>query len=1717
MSRLSTSLCYYTEDMSLRPLIWYKSHQHIQLTTIASLQKCILLLLLLCSGLMSEEVQISPLQNNSESVCSEDPCLSLPQLIHNSSKYLRANTTMIFLPGNHSLESKLLITNISVLTIFSVAASISDTIIICDHFGRFEFDNIGVVNISGLTFLGCTGNKLKSVDQLTLENSSFVGREDVGGTSVYLVETSGCLLGSSFKLNNGDKFHSRSVQSYFDGPSLRVPVGGAILATNSNVIIIDSRFEENCAGLGGCIFSELHSNITVFNTMFERNLATHGDYYTGGGVLYTMNGSTLTIHSSCFSNNKAPGGGVVVSKDDINIVIVNSHFINNSALGGGGGVISALNNINLTISHSVFNNNKAHGSGGVLYAEDNVNITIISSQFINNHIPETNTGITLDIGGGVVYAEHSINIHITKSHFMNNSARGADGGGVLSVRSDSSIAVNHSKFTNNTVLGSDKGGVISVEFDVIVNVFNSEFINNVALGSTGGGVIGAENNINVTMTHSKFINNNAFGDGGGVLYASYGVAISLIHNEFINNSALNEFGGGVLYASSNIDQERITILNSKFINNSARFDGGVLSLDGVAVVIITASNFTDNRASRGGAVTIQFEGSLAVSNSYFGNNLADINGGVLYGIQNPIISIFETMFNTNRANKNGGILYMEEATAFIKNCHFSVNTASGDGGVVASLQGNLTVDWSEFDTNSVGNDGGVFHVYQEVINLSGNTFHSNSAMNDGGVIHTYGSIANVLGCSFQSNNAVKDGGAVSAYQGSLSISEDTNFSYNAAHKDGGAIHAFELHITIEGCSYIDNRAGNRGGVWFIYQSNVTIVQSIVSHSEATDGGVIYANQGNITMQNTSCIASIADKGGALHTDQSTVSIYHSTIRSSTARKVDGGAWLMEDGQALLQDVSFINNSANRGGALSSSYSNLLLNSTTFKQNVANNDGGAIYLSKCNLNSFKSLLINLNRANIGVIYLLGSVANFYGQTTFFNNFGSCLLSNSIAIFTGHAFFYNSSELIQSHINTTEIREGGAITAFKSDISFNNTITMAYNFAENGGAVHATESKVYINGEMTVAYNSANDTGGGVYLDMSEIHCQGNSSLKLTRNFAPKKGGGVHAISSTINVNGNFTYNESVVVETTYSRSLLHFIENEAEEGGGLCLEMNSKLYILKFMPYYKPLFIVHFTNNSANHGGAIYVSDDSNLGMCNPNYNSHYKAKECFFQILAIYSFINLNFSHERVNIQNIFFSENYADASGSSLYGGLIDRCKLQHFSEFQNIYHINSPIHSSQDILVNGISYMKTISNINMSEVSSGPVKLCFCKKDRPDCHYQPDPIRVIKGKRFFVEIVAVDQVDHSVSATIHSILFNTGGGLGAGQATQTTNRTCTELNFNLFSPNDKEELIMYAEGPCVSSPLSQRRLTIQFTACDSCPVGFKKHVDETTMCEWICDSILKPYITKCNASTEQLEREGNFWISYVNTSNNVTSGYLIYVHCPLNYCKPPTTIVEINLNIPNGADVQCDNGRSGMLCGTCQSNLSLSLGSSHCISCSTSWPTILIVLTISLLAGIALVSLLLVLNLTVAVGTLNGITFYVNIIAGNVSTFLPFSKPNFATVFISWLNLEIGFDICFFAGMDAYWKTLLQLAFPMYVIFLVAMVIFVIERSTKFAHLVAKRNPVATLATLILLSYTKFLPSLLHFLLLSLIIRMAHVKFYGFQMLPSSTSKESTLFSLF
>ena len=97
------------------------------------------------------------------------------------------------------------------------------------------------------------------------------------------------------------------------------------------------------------------------------------------------------------------------------------------------------------------------------------------------------------------------------------------------------------------------------------------------------------------------------------------------------------------------------------------------------------------------------------------------------------------------------------------------------------------------------------------------------------------------------------------------------------------------------------------------------------------------------------------------------------------------------------------------------------------------------------------------------------------------------------------------------------------------------------------------------------------------------------------------------------------------------------------------------------------------------------------------------------------------------------------------------------------------------------------------------------------------------------------------------------------------------------------------------------------------------------------------------------------------------------------------------------------------------------------------------------------------------------------------STSTHDHFLSLNIVTVFISWLNLDIGFDVCLYDGLIPQMKGLIQLIFPTDIILLAIIVIVASECSSKFARIIGKGNPVAVLATMILLSYAKFLKVIL------------------------------------
>ena len=1231
-------------------------------------------------------------------------------------------------------------------------------------------------------------------------------------------------------------------------------------------------------------------------------------------------------------------------------------------------------------------------------------------------------------------------VTITNSHLNNNTAD--NGGGAVKVYQSDTFTITNCHLNNNTA--DNGGGAVQVLYPNTVTITNSHLNNNTA---GYGGAVQVYQSDTVTITNSHLNNNTAGGWGGAVqMHQSDTVTIT---NSHLNNNTAGDGGGAV-----QVDQsDTVTITNSHLNNNTAGDGGGAVEVDQSDTVTITNSHLNNNTADWGGAVQVYQSDTVTITNSHLNNNTG-ISGGAVLVFYVDTVTVSRSKFNDNSAENDGGAFYMNVNKVYITESQFKENR----GGVLrfySTILISCIIAKSNFSSNIAHEDGGVLYLQNDGdkdIEITESKFINNQAIRNGGIIKMDRGNLTIIDSQFKSNTAGESGGVLQTEYGNINMTKSFFISNSA--KFGGALHNSHASVTLQDIHFFNNSATIDGGVVYSIQSHTTISEGLFKNNHAqSSGGTLHIDRGLTSVKNSNFSDNSAGNDGAVIRSQyNKLTILGCNFEDNNAQ-YEGGVLWTDQVTLTVSETTFSNNSANCGGAIHSELGHSLLDYTSFTNNTAN--AGGVLWAKYGYFESDSVNITHNRGNFSVLYLLTSTT-VWSTITFSENVGSMLTVESDVVIKGNSEMVNNVQPPHWTVDK-RLQRGGAITAtYKSNVLFKGKCELRNNSAKHGGALNVIDSKINVQGDLTMVSNKAAVSGGGINLIHSELTCSRNSTLTLFGNEGSEKGGGVMATSSTILING--------------SHNVIKISHNKAKNGGGLYFQLNSNFQIFKTEASNDDDKIVIFTSNSASeYGGAVYVSDD---GTC-----TLLTVTDCTFQTLAMYSPIPNDYNSSDAESHNIFFYNNSAGVSGNSLFGGLLDRCTVSTFAE-PNIHKVDMDYSASNgSMITDGAEYLQSISNIQDSDVSSDPVRVCFCREGVPDCSFQPDSIEIDKGqqKNVSISLSVVDQLGQPLhEATVYSH-FGSGNFLCQNHI-QNMDGKCTKLDFAVDSRNDTEELILsLGDGPCENTPQSKGNIKLLFV-CSHCPIGFQPQNTQSG-CKCSCDSKLKPYFTNC--SGEMLVRENTAWVTFLNNSANYTDyQYLVHPYCPLDYCHPPSSYVKINLNQPNGADSQCTNNRSGLLCSTCQTGFSLSLGSSRCIRCSTNWPEkIAIIITSAIIGGLLLVTFLLSFNLTVAVGTLNGIIFYANIVFANRSILLPSSTPIFITIFISWLNLDIGFDTCFYDGLDTYWKTLLQLAFPAYVIFLVILVIVVSEYSNKFAQLIGKRNPVATLTTLILLSYAKLL----------------------------------------
>ena len=1095
-------------------------------------------------------------------------------------------------------------------------------------------------------------------------------------------------------------------------------------------------------------------------------------------------------------------------------------------------------------------------------------------------------------------------------------------------------------------------------------------------------------------------------------------------------------------------------------------------------VLIAYSSFANNGAPEfhGGNVLILYDDEI---NTLTRVNIVKSNFtlGLGYGMAlwylndskaHVIIDSSKFLYNTVQYRRGGGVyirLYGGSHSIQFHNCIIYNNTVQqygfGGGVYIASYRGNGRIEFRNCTIyKNTGRYGGGVYIYlngNSSIEFCNSTVYNNTAQQ-------YGFGGGVYISSSYSGN-----GRIEFYNCTI---------YNNVQQYG-----FGGGVYIRG----------NGRIEFC---NSTIYNNIIQQYGYGGGVCIspYGRNGRIEFRNSTIYNNIIQQygyGGGVYIRSygENIEFYNCNINNNTVLYFGrgGGVYITSyggNGRIEFCNSTIYNNAVQQygygGGVYISSYIGNdrieFCNSTIYNNTVQQYGyGGGVYISSyrgngriefCNCTIYK----NTAHYNGGGVYIY-TYLNGNSNIEFYN----CNINNNTVLYFGRGggVYINSHggngsiEFLSCTFcnNNAELNgEGGGVDIRLSgncSIEF-NTCTICNNIAHRvGGGVDIDlyEGVGTIKfSNCTIYNNTAHYDGGGVYIDLYED----GLSIELDNcniyNNTAYLGSGLFLralqITSTtsfhfknISFHSNKASNKLAVYGEVYRSALVLFnivnvtfdhIEVSNHNTTGLVC-FNSWLTFHKHS---------RFTNNSGIKGGGIALYESSQLLL-------NQQANISFFNNHASESGGGIFISHVDADVCSfvlhrsyynssavLYFVNNKADISGDVLYGGNFDNCFNER--DFKSLFH-----------------YSQQKGN---SIVSSDPIQVCFCEYNTQNCSITNITMTAIPGIDVSVSLAIAGLKDGLTEGVVK---LTSSDGLYTEQTRLSAKCTNVTIEKNL-SLNTAQ---IYAK---LESSISKLSLTkVIDVTIESCPIGFMLGKDA---CVCTHELNLPSKSINCDINTQNITRYGDMWIGYKNDSDCL----IVYQNCPYDYCNDGT--IPFKVNFP---DPQCLHNRSGILCGKCKKGLSLTLGSNQCEECTNDHIAFILPFAV---AGIALVAFVIVLNLTVSVGTINGLIFYANVVKIYEPIFFSGGHIPILSQFISWINLDLGIKTCFFDGMDSCSKTWLQFIFPVYIWFILILIIILSRYSSKMVRLVG-RQIIPVLATMILLSYTKLIRTVFH------VIHRAHI----------------------
>ena len=697
-------------------------------------------------------------------------------------------------------------------------------------------------------------------------------------------------------------------------------------------------------------------------------------------------------------------------------------------------------------------------------------------------------------------------------------------------------------------------------------------------------------------------------------------------------------------------------------------------------------------------------------------------------------------------------------------------------------------------------------------------------------------------------------------------------------------------------------------------------------------------------------------------------------------------------------------------------------------------------------SFRNSKILNGTANLGGgLYVSATAGEINSSHTIFGS-STTILQVVNTNFEGNKAYYNGGAVYLKMQQNSQRNIGRIV--FESNCTFKQNTLVYHSNLHGGVAVHIIIYPLPRYNQRSVIFFEI-EFSECVFLENSVVQNSLNHSSDSLRT------GALYADSSqsVIVQNSRFIKNNCSGIVGIYSNFLVHgeneIRGNSAFKGGGIYFCEISMMHL------YNGSKLTILENNATINGGGIYVDREGSPAV-----------QFCFFQV------DNMTADNATLQQTQVLLVNNTANA-GSAIYGGLIDSC-IPYAKRGQKF---NRPYPT---IIFNNTFHIFKARN-DLSAISSDPMYVGFCKinSSTTELNLNNCPLnismQVKPGKTLNVSAVIMGQRNGLVSGLVVAKCDTKGVDISPEEYSQKFDaRNIGNLTYTVFSKEMRNvSLKLVAEDYYSGFPSYQYQPSYVNIFVEKCPLGF---IEQNKRCSCLVH-------IPCNIRNQSIYRSIFRWIGYKNECN-VTNTESIIAHpfCPLGYCLDNAVYIPTTINCFY-QDVQCAEHRTGLLCGKCNQNYSLGFGSSQCLAgCNTAhrylqYLRVIGLMVVCAVAGILLVVLLTLLNLTVAEGTLNGLIFYANIVQVNLDQFFPpDTHARSWTAFIAWLNLDFGVTVCFYDGMDAYVKTWLQLIFPLYIWIISGGIVYFSRKSRRIVKVTGK-NSVKVLATLFLLSFGKLI----------------------------------------